>query len=55
MKTLMTMLALAIGLTFGMGTFVQAADAPKAAEKKAEKKDEGKKAEKKDEKKAEKK
>lgn len=53
MKTLMTMLALVIGLTFGMGTFVQAADAP-AAEKKAEKKDE-KKAEKKDEKKAEKK
>ncbi len=50
MKTLMTMLALAIGLTFGMGTFVQAADAPAA-----EKKDEGKKAEKKDEKKAEKK
>jgi len=50
MKTLMAMLALAIGLTFGMGTFVQAADAPKA-----EKKDEGKKAEKKEEKKAEKK
>ncbi len=54
MKTFMTMLALAIGLTFGMGTFVQAADAP-AAEKKTEKKAEGKKAEKKDEKKAEKK
>lgn len=54
MKTLMAMLALAIGLTFGMGTFVQAADAP-ATEKKADKKDEGKKAEKKEEKKSEKK
>jgi len=47
---LMTMLALVIGLTFGMGTFVQAGNAPAA-----EKKDEAKKAEKKDEKKAEKK
>ncbi len=61
MKTLMAMLALAVGLSFGSATFVQADEmkkeaAPAAAEKKAEgKKDEGKKAEKKEAKKAEKK
>lgn len=55
MKTLMAMLALAVGLSFGSATFVQADGMKKDAAPAAEKKDEGKKAEKKEEKKAEKK
>ncbi len=63
MKSLVAMLALALGLTFGMGSFAQAEDkaATPAGEMKGEmkkdegKKAEGKKAEKKETKKADKK